>query len=508
MTTATLHAALEAWQAIAPGLEVLTGDARAPYLENCNGSVREIAAVLRPRSEEEVVQIVKIAAAHKVPLYPISTGRNWGYGSALPAMDGCVIVDLAQMRDIQFDGDLGLVDVQPGVTQADLSRLLADSGYDFMVPTTGAGPSASLVGNALERGYGLTPYTDHFAAVTSLRAVLPNGDVYRPAMDAWGAPGADKGFKWGLGPYLDGLFSQGAFGIVTSMTIALARRPQSVGIFTFALKSDGALDDAVDAVRDVYQLYGGQIGGINLMNRERLAAMGAELPGQPAWMGMGGLYGDRRTLSALRHAIKRRFKSVDCRTLFLSERKIDWLGKLKPVLPRRFADSAEKITGLHTLLNGYPGETALPLAYTKRQGGLPEGDLNPARDGCGLLWYAPLVTMSSTAVREFIDMVSGVSQQFDIGLPITLTTISGASFDATVPIVYDKTQGNDAAVKCYECLLESGLKQGFPVYRLPVDQIGKVIDQRRSDPYWQMVSALKQAVDPDGIMAPGRYAPR
>lgn len=507
MTTASLQAALDAWRTALPGLEVLTGDARAPYLENCIGSVREIAGVLRPIDEDAVVQIVKIAAAHKIPLYPISTGRNWGYGSSLPATDGCVLVDLSQMRDIHVDADLGLAEVQPGVTQGDLSQYLSQSGCDYMVPTTGAGPSVSLVGNALERGYGLTPFTDHFAAVTSLRAVLPNGDIYTPAMDAWGAPSADKGFKWGIGPYLDGLFSQGAFGIVTSMTIALARRPEAVGIFSFALKDGDALDDAVDAVRDVYQLYTGQIAGINLMNRARLSAMGAEMPGQPAWMGMGGLYGDRQTLRALRRAIKRRFKSVDCRVLFLSERKITWLAKLKPWLPRRFAASAEKVAGLHALLSGTPGETALPLAYTKRQGGLPEGALNPARDGCGLIWYAPLVPMISARVREFIDMTADVSQQFDIGLPITLTTISGASFDATVPIVYDKASGNAQATACYECLLDSGLKLGFPVYRLPVDQIGKVIDQRGGDVYWQMVRTLKQAIDPDGIIAPGRYAP-
>lgn len=508
MTTGKLQAALDAWRSALPGLEVLTGDARAPYLENCLGSVGDIAAVLRPRDEDAVVQIVKIAAEYKAPLYPISTGRNWGYGSALPATDGCVLVDLSQMREIRFDPELGLAEIQPGVTQGDLSQYLSQSGYDFMVPTTGAGPSVSLLGNALERGYGLTPYTDHFAAVNSIRAVLPNGEVYKPAMDAWGAPGADKGFKWGIGPYLDGLFSQGAFGIVTSMTITLARRPQAIGIYTFALKTDDALDAAVDAIRDVLQCYPGQIAGINLMNRARLSAMGAEMPGQPAWMGMGGMYGDRRTLSALRHGIKRRFKSVDCRVLFLSARKIDWLNKLKPVLPRRFADSAEKVAGLHALLSGHPGETALPLAYTKRQGGLPEGDLNPAKDGCGLIWYAPLVPMRSARVGEFTDMVSSVSMQFDIGLPITLTTISGASFDATVPIIYDKANGNAQAVACYEHLLEAGLKLGFPVYRLPVDQIGKVMERQGADTFWQMVRTLKQATDPDGIIAPGRYTPR
>lgn len=508
MTAANLEAALDAWRAVTPELGALTGDECAPYLENCLNAPREIAAVLKPRSERAVVQIVKIAAAHKVPLYPISTGRNWGYGSALPAADGCVVVDLSHLRGIHFDFERGLVEVQPGVTQGDLSRHLSESGYDYMVPTTGAGPSASLVGNALERGYGLTPIADHFAAVTSLRAVLPNGEVYRPSLDAWGAPAADKGFKWGLGPYLDGLFTQGSFGIVTSMTIALARRPSAVGVFTFTLNSEGALDAAVAAVRDVFQLYPGQIGGINLMNSARLSAMGADVVGQPAWMGVGGMYGDRRTLGALRHAIKRRFASVDCRVRFFSKRKIRLLHGLAPWLPRRYADATEKLADLHALLSGYPRETALQLAYTKLEGYTLESGLNPARDGCGLIWYSPLVPMIGESVREFIDMVSEVGRRFETELPITLTTISGANFDATVPIVYDKPDGTAEARECYALLLAAGRGLGFPVYRLPVDQIGSFIDQRHSDTCWQMVSKLKQAIDPDGIIAPGRYAPR
>ena len=45
---------------------------------------RSIAASLRPANEAQVVRIVQIAGHYKVPLYPISTGHNWGYGSSLP----------------------------------------------------------------------------------------------------------------------------------------------------------------------------------------------------------------------------------------------------------------------------------------------------------------------------------------------------------------------------------------------------------------------------------------
>src|SRR5437588_8450591 len=61
---------------------------------------RRIPAVIRPVSVDQVQQIVRIAAAYRVPLYPVSTGNNWGYGSAQPPRDDTVVVDLGRMNRI------------------------------------------------------------------------------------------------------------------------------------------------------------------------------------------------------------------------------------------------------------------------------------------------------------------------------------------------------------------------------------------------------------------------
>src|SRR5207253_5916875 len=140
-----------------------------------------------------------------------------------PVTEGCVVLDLSGLdRILDMDGEFGLVTVEPGVTQQRLHDHLARRGHPFLVPVTGAGPHCSLIGNALERGYGITPYADHFAAVTALQAVLPDGRLYRSALSELGGTEVDRAFKWGIGPFLDGLFAQGSFGIVTQMTIALA----------------------------------------------------------------------------------------------------------------------------------------------------------------------------------------------------------------------------------------------------------------------------------------------
>jgi len=105
--------------------------------------------------------------------------------------------------------------LNPGLTQRQLDAYLKEHNYPFLIPVTGAGPDCSLMGNALERGYGITPYADHFGAVMGLEAVLPNGEIYRSMLKrlGWEKPWI-RLLNGVWGPYVDGLFSQSNFGIV------------------------------------------------------------------------------------------------------------------------------------------------------------------------------------------------------------------------------------------------------------------------------------------------------
>ena len=107
---------------------------------------------------------------------------------------------------------------------------------------------ASLMGNALERGFGITPPEDHFLSVLGLKAILPNGQIYESALKALGGGNADKVFKWKIGPYLDGLFAQSNLGMVLEATLGLVRRPENVTQFVVFLK-EADLEAGVAAVR-------------------------------------------------------------------------------------------------------------------------------------------------------------------------------------------------------------------------------------------------------------------
>ena len=254
-----LDTAIAEWRACLGEQRVVTGAAAQNTYGICTtGIKREIPAALRPTSAQDIRSIFHVARRYGIPLYPISTGHNWGYGTALPAVDGCVVLDLSGLnRIVDMDPVLGLVTVEPGVTQQDLFDHLERERLPFLVPTTGAGPDCSLVGNALERGYGITPYADHFGAVTAIEAILPDGRTYRSGLAELGGEAVDRAFKWGIGPYLDGLFAQGNFGIVTRMTIGLAPRPERIVAFLFAIREDEGLEAAVDGVQQVLRVSAG-----------------------------------------------------------------------------------------------------------------------------------------------------------------------------------------------------------------------------------------------------------
>lgn len=513
---------------------VADGEQVAAYTRCTSGVERVVHGIVFPRSAENVVSVVELAREYRVPLYPVSTGNNWGYGSANPVVDGCVVVNLSRMnRVLDFDAGSGLVTLEPGVTQGHLAAFLAKTSPRFLVPTTGAGPSGSILGNALERGYGITPVSDHFGALTSLEAVLPDGTRYASPLDKLGAPGAGKAFKWGLGPYLDGLFTQGAFGIVTAATFALARRPQRIEAFLFGVNRDDQLEELVEAVRDVVAVLPGTVGGVNLMNARRVLAMVSPFPHDrvgpdglipealvkelcrryqvKAWTGFGTLYGTERVVRAARSEIKSRLRPLVSRLMFVTPERADRFRRIArwiPPLHDRVGGTLETLRSSLELVAGIPNETALPLAYWKHPRGRErEGELNPARDGCGLIWYAPLVEMKGARVRQYVDLVSELLPEHGIEPLITLTSLSDRCFSSTIPILFDASsaRASASAQSGYAALLDAGLGAGFVPYRVGVQTMEWLM--RHGGGHWELVAKLKAAVDPLGIISPGRYCP-
>ena len=533
-TIPSLSAALAEWRGCLGERRVVAGTAAQERYGICTTAVeREIAAALQPASVEEIPPLLGIARRHGIPLYPISTGHNWGYGTSLPVIDGCVVLDLSGLnRIVELNPLLGVVTVEPGVTQQNLFDHLERERLPFLVPTTGAGPDCSIVGNALERGYGITPYADHFGAVTAVEAILPDGRVYRSALTEMGGLEVDQAFKWGIGPYLDGLFAQGNFGIVTRMTIALAPRPERITAFLFAFEDDG-VEAAVAGVQQVLRRLGGIAGSINLMNARRVLAMMGPNPesltgsdgilpaeviatmarrsGVGAWTGFGALYGTAGVVKAAQRVVRTILKPATSRLNFITPSMASRLSRvLNQVAWLRDGGLARKSRTLAAslqLVAGRPSQVALPLAYLKSsERPDPTAKLDPARDGCGLIWYPPLVPMMPERVTRYAAMVERICSAHGIEPLITLTSLSDRCFDSSIPLVFKRSDEKavERAQSCYLALLEAGRQEGFIPYRLGVQAMHQLTSSNGT--FWDVASKLKFALDPEGIIAPGRYS--
>jgi hypothetical protein len=156
------------------------------------------------------------------------------------------------------------------------------------------------------------------------------------------------------------------------------------------------------------------------------------------------------------------------------------------------------------VLEGRPSEVALPLSYWRSGVSKPASNLDPARDGCGLLWYAPLVPMKEDKVRDTVAMVRKVCAEHKIEPLMTLTSLSSRCFDLTLPILFSQTDAAQTAKarRCFEQLFAEGQQLGVAPYRVGIETMPLLV---QPSPYWRLVSALKAAVDPDQIIAPGRY---
>jgi len=180
---------------------------------------RIASAAVAPFSAEEVQAVMRIASEKRIPVYPISTGKNLGYGGAAPVLSGSVVLDLKRMnRIIEIDERNSCVLVEPGVTYFDLYRHIQDKGLDLWIdcPDPGWG---SVIGNALDYGGGYTHswYRNHFDAHCGMEVVLANGEVLRTGMGALPNAKTWQQNKYGYGPFVDGLFKQSSLGVVTKM---------------------------------------------------------------------------------------------------------------------------------------------------------------------------------------------------------------------------------------------------------------------------------------------------
>ncbi len=210
-------------------------------------------AVVFARSTADVAAVVKLCAAHKVPVIPFGTGSSLEGHLNAPA--GGISIDLSQMDQIKavHASDLDVV-VEPGVTREQLNTHLRDQGLFFPIDP---GANASLGGMAATRASGTNAvrYGTMKDNILSLEAVMADGSIIRT-----GGRAKKSSAGYDLTRLLIG--SEGTLGIITELTLRLQGIPEAI---RSARCSFPTVEAACEAVMMTIQ-YGVPVARIELLD--------------------------------------------------------------------------------------------------------------------------------------------------------------------------------------------------------------------------------------------------
>ncbi len=475
------------WVYTSPEDVALYRDAYSPLWDE--PEERVASAAVAPHTVEQVQAVVRVANQYRIPLYAISTGRNLAYGGSAPVYSGSVVLDLKRMnRVLEVNQRNAYALVEPGVSYFDLYEHITKAKLDVWVdpPDPGWG---SVIGNALDGGGGWTgyPFRDHFGAHCGMEVVLANGEVVRTGMGALPDSKSWQQNRWGYGPWVDGLFRQGNMGVVTKMGFYMMPRPEAFQSSTVQVFRD---DDVVPLL-DTLNLLENQLvvnGSTGIFG----GGFGPTGPGTPpAWTVQVPIYGPERVVRASVEHAKELFAKIPGARFNEGE------------LFRTPLDAAT-LNRVRKVNFGVPDLSTFGM--------LGRNPANPAPPG-GHIGFSPIIPRTGEAVLEYMrfyrENLATVSEGGTLRFvgPVFMTNWE-RSLIAMIMFPIGREKAHNAKMRnAFTRWVELAAARGWAEYRAPAifqDEVAKTYSFN-NHALTRMRETIKDALDPNGILSPGRY---
>lgn len=450
-----------------------------------------------PTSREQVQLLVKLAHSHNFSLYPISRGRNLGYGFNFPCNQEQVVIDLAYFKQIgDYDAELGEVRIETGVTQEQLYLFLQDKPY--LMDSTGAGPLASVLGNALDGGIGYSPYGAKRYAIFDLEVVLANGEIIY------------TGHPFAIGPSLTPLFVQGNFGIVLSGKLRLFPQPECLLGLIIQVKAKETLPEVLAGLKSLK--INGEVkniihfanpmrvfmSSVSLENPRYASLLAKDLisetdiPSQDYWTGFGALMGDRDLIKVYRRKIYKTIGKLAKITL-MDEGKVRLLRRFIAPFSPGLEDKLAGVEQLIKLQSGYPIAKPWDNVRWRYQ----------SIEATGIIWVGVLIPNKSEVINNFYRELEIIFNEAKLELPVTLSLFEPQSLVGIITIFYSRLEqeSQQKAHNVYGEVLKMVARQGLSLYRQAILPEYTGIPPEKL----AFLQQIKAGVDSQGIIAPGKY---
>jgi 4-cresol dehydrogenase (hydroxylating) len=398
------------------------------------------------------------------------------------------------MKKIEVDEQNGTVLVEPGVGFFDLYDHLQAKKIPLWLSVPG-NSWGSVAGNALDRGVGYTPYGDHAARICGIEAVLADGDVVRTGMGAMQGSPTWQLYRNGFGPGWDTMFCQSNFGIVTKLGLWLMPEPESVLGVDFEFDKPDDLGWAIDTIMPLRR-EGVIQQSPSLGNWLRSAAV---MTTRDQWTKDAGPL-DEKVVTAIRKRFNIGWWSVQVRfygPLEITEASMKVLKRAfgkKPVLAMKEARWVRGDPPEGSPFSGVP--VTFPLANANWYGGRG-----------GHTGYSPVLPpkgdLAMAQFRRTYDLYRKYGMDYHASFAMgerSLTNVNQLLFDRDDA---DMMRRVDAF---FRALVADAKAHGYGEYRTHIEYMDLVASTYDFNGHalLRLSQRVKDALDPNGVIAPGK----
>ncbi|MPT47873.1 MAG: FAD-binding oxidoreductase [Sphingobium sp.] len=472
---------------------VIFDEFRDPF-EGPEAQSHRAALVIQPETVDQVQAALAVANELKVHLWTSSMGRNYGYGGSAPVKNGAIVLNLRRMnRILEINAQQGYALIEPGVSFHQLYQALRDEKIPLMmsVPDLGWG---SIIGNALEHGYGYNILGDHSSALCGLETVLADGTLLRTGQGAIPNSPLWSCHRRGFGPSLDDLFKQSNFGVVTKAGLWLMPQPEVKAVGTILCQQEHDIVPLIEAMRPLLQE--GILQGIPMI-------VGTPVGDDVANIGQG-----RFTVANLRTVLRPGRWNVRFgfygRADMVSQRQSILQKAIHAVLPnaeielRTYAGDAgpDEVEPRDYISAGIPNQVLLDRLRSVFGETFGHMDVSPV-----IPFTGEAALRLDQAMREIAGRHGVLGPVGMLCNPRSMVAACMLMFDASDP---DQVK---AARNAARDLYAQARDWGCAPYRSHVALVDEVAEtfSFNDDALGRMYSKIKNAIDPVGILSPGNH---